>query len=256
MKKRCNNLTLENSMIKLKDIIRENMFYDVSVSVLIKALNPKEAIGEPGRRDFPIIEGKERVIEAEFMGVKAHAFTDSPGEFVGKLSEILDLPLKSNRERAIYIATLNAVLKYLNIIEKTMHCRDEDPERCAQEIASQLFDRWGKVKVGLIGLNPAIAEMLTKTFGEGNVKITDLNKQNINALKYGVEIWDGNNMTEDLIKQSDVILFTGTTLVNGTFDYIINCSHNYRKAYLIYGVTGAGICKLMRLNRICPYGRN
>ncbi|MFC1563107.1 Rossmann-like domain-containing protein [candidate division KSB1 bacterium] len=247
---------LQNSRVKLTEIIRKNGLYDVSVSVLVKTLTPKEAIGEPGRRDFPIITGKERVIEAQVLNARAHAFTDSPGEFVGRLREILDFPLSSNRWRAIYIATLNAVLKYLNLTDKTMHCKDDDPEKCAKEIASHLLKGWGKVKVGIIGLNPAIAEMLTNAFGKENVKITDLDKQNINSSKYGVEIWDGNEMTEELIKKSDVILITGTTLVNGTFDYINNCVQNYKKDYLIYGVTGAGICKLMGLNRICPYGGN
>jgi len=51
------------------------------------------AIGEPGRRDFPIIIGKERVIEAEVLGARAHVFTDSTKEFFGKLKEILNLPL-------------------------------------------------------------------------------------------------------------------------------------------------------------------
>ncbi|PIP07031.1 MAG: hypothetical protein COX51_07580, partial [Syntrophobacteraceae bacterium CG23_combo_of_CG06-09_8_20_14_all_50_8] len=166
---------------------------------------------------------------------------------------VFNLPLTSNRERSIYVANLNAVLKYLNLIEKTIHCRDEDPERCGKEIASQLLGRYGKTKVGLIGLNPALAENLIETFGVENVRITDLNKQNINSFKYGVKIWNGNEMTEELIKQSNVILITGTTLVNGTFDHIMHCIQNFRKDYLIYGVTGAGICKLMGLNSICPY---
>ena len=154
------------------------------------------------------------------------------------------------------MATLNATFKYLNLIDNTIHCKDEDPERCGKEIASQLLKRWGKVRVGFIGLNPAIAENLTETFGVENVRITDLNKQNVNSLKFGVKIWDGDEMTEELIKQSDAILITGTTFVNGTFDHIMRCVQNYRKKYLIYGVTGAGICKLMGLNRICPYSRN
>jgi uncharacterized protein (DUF4213/DUF364 family) len=239
----------------LVEIVTKNRLLDAHVSVLVKTLTPQEAIGEPGRRDFPIILGKERVVEAEVLGVKAHAFTDSPGEFMGDLKGVLNLPLTSNRERSIYVATLNATLKYLNLIENTMHCKDEDPERCGKEVAFQLLKRWGKVKVGFIGLNPAIAENLTETFGVENVRITDLNKKNIHSFEYGIKIWDGNKMTEELIKQSDVILITGTTFVNGTFDHIIHCIQNYRKDYLIYGVTGAGICKLMGLNRICPYSR-
>jgi len=240
----------------LAEIVTKNKVNDAQVSVLVKTLTPEEAIGMPGRRDFPIILGKERVVEAEVLGAKAHAFTDSPGEFVGDLKEVLNLPLTSNRERSIYVATLNATLKYLNLIDNTIHCKDEDPERCGKEIAFQLLKRWRKVRVGFIGLNPAIAENLTETFGMENVRITDLNKQNIHSLKYGVKVWDGNEMTEELIKQSDVVLITGTTFVNGTLDPIIHCIRNYEKDYLIYGVTGAGICKLLGLNRICPYSRN
>jgi len=246
---------LENSKIQFAEIIAKHRLLDTQVSVLVKTLTPEEAIGEPERRDFPIILGKERVVEAEVLGARAHAFTGSPGEFVGDLKGVLDLPLTSNRERSIYVATLNATFKYLNLIENTIHCKDEDPERCGKEIASQLLKRWGKVRVGFIGLNPAIAENLTETFGMENVRITDLNKQNINSLKFGVKVWDGNEMTKELIKQSDTILITGTTIVNGTFDAIMQGVRNDRKDCLIYGVTGAGICHLMGLNRICPYSR-
>jgi uncharacterized protein (DUF4213/DUF364 family) len=246
---------LEKSRVELAEIVTSKSLLDAHVSVLVKTLTPEEAIGEPGRRDFPIVQGRERVVEAEVLGAKAHAFTDSPGEFAGNLEEVLALPLTSNRERSIYVATLNAILKYLNLIENTIHCKDEDPEKCGKEIAYQLLKRWGRVKAGFIGLNPAIAENLIETFGIENVRITDLNKQNVNFFKYGVKVWDGNDMTEELIKQSDVILITGTTFVNGTFDHIMLCIRKYKKDYMIYGVTGAGICKLMGLNRICPYSR-
>jgi uncharacterized protein (DUF4213/DUF364 family) len=247
--------TLEKSRVQLAEIVTQNRLLEAQVSVLVKTLTPEEAIGVPGRRDFPIILGKERVVEAEVLGARAHAFTDSPGEFVGNLKEVLNLPLTSNKERSVYVATLNATLKYLHLIENTIHCKDEDPERCGNEIASQLLKRWGKVKIGFIGLNPAIAENLVETFRVENVRITDLNKQNVNSSKYGVEIWDGNDMAEELIKQSDVALITGTTFVNGTFDPIMHCIRNYKKDYLIYGVTGAGVCKLLGLDRICPYSR-
>jgi hypothetical protein len=247
---------LKDSRFRLGEIIRKSKLGDVEVSIMVRTLNPEEAIGEPGRRDFPIIVGKERVIEAEFLGIKAHVFTDSPGEFIGKLKEILKLPLNSNRERAIYVAILNAILRHLNLTDKTLHCRDEDPLRCADEIASFILTKWGKTKIGLIGLNPAIAESLVNHFGEENVRITDLNKENINRVNHGVEIWDGRKMTEKLIRHSDLTLITGTTLVNGTLDHILNYVQDFRKNYLLYGVTGAGICSLMGLNRICPYGRN
>jgi len=246
---------LLQSKERFKAIAKARELIDADVSVLVKTLSPEEAIGQPGRRDFPIVVGKERVIEAEFDGAKAHAFTDSPKEFIGKVNEVMNLPLITNGQRAIFIATMNAVLKHLNIIRATLHCRDNEPEQCAKEIAQFIRERYGVKKVGLVGLNPAILESLSNTFGTENVKITDLNRQNIGSVKYGVDIWDGNTMTEKLVQESDVVLLTGTALVNNTFDGIWKAIQQHKKGYLIYGVTSAGICQLTGLNRICPYGR-
>jgi len=247
---------LDASKVKLSKIVTQRKLQDTDISILVKPLTPEEAIGQPGRRDFPIIEGKERVIEAQVLGARGHAFTDSPADFAGTLVQVLAVPLKTNTNRALYLAAMNATLRYLNLCEKTVHCKDEEPARCAKEIAAHILKEWGKVRVGLVGLNPAIAEALIETFGQANVEITDLNLQNINSSKFGLKIWDGREKTDDLIEQSDVLLITGTTFVNSTFDSIMECVRKYKKNYLIYGVTGAGICTLMGLNRICPFGRN
>ena len=254
--KRSLSVVLEESKLELGKIITQRKLQDTDVSILVRPLTPEEAIGKPGRRDFPIIEGKERVIEAQVLGAKGHSFTDSPADFTGTLAQILALALETNTNRALFIAAMNATLRYLNLCEKTVHCKDEEPARCAKEIAAHILKEWGKVRVGLVGLNPAIAEALVETFGQANVKITDLNLQNVNSSRYGPEIWDGRKMTDDLIEQSDVLLITGTTFVNCTFDSIMEGVRKYKKDYLIYGVTGAGICTLMGLNRICPFGRN
>ncbi|MFC1563490.1 Rossmann-like domain-containing protein [candidate division KSB1 bacterium] len=247
---------LNEAKIKFSEIVRRENLQDVDVSVNVITLTPEEAIGNPKRRDFPIIVGRERVIEAKVRTAVAQAFTDSPGEYEGKLNDILEFSLTSNQERSIFIAALNAALKYLGLIDKTLHCRDEDPENCSKEIASHVQKIRKNANVGLIGLNPAIAENLINVFGSKKVRITDLDTQNINTSKYCVMIWNGNEMTEELVKKSDVVIVTGTTIVNDTFDKIMNCIRYYRKEYLIYGMTGAGVCKLMNLNRICPYGRN
>ncbi|MCX5804426.1 MAG: DUF364 domain-containing protein, partial [Proteobacteria bacterium] len=234
---------LENSKKKLNEIIDNTNLTSAPVTVLVKTLSSEEAIGTPGRRDFPIVTGKERVVEAEFQGAKAHAFTDSPKEFIGKLQEVITMPLATNGERAIFIATMNAVLKHLNIVQTTLHCKDEEPEKCAKEIASHIKQALRSKRVGLVGLNPAILEALSNTFGAENVKITDLNRQNIGTMKYGVEVWDGGIMTEELVNNSDLVLMTGTTFVNGTFDAILDYVRHFNKEYLVYGVTSAGICE-------------
>lgn len=137
-KKTNSSAFLEKSRVKLSEFIKEEHLENFAVSVTVKPLTAQEAIGEPGRRDFPIIEGKERVIEAQFRSAKGHAFTDSPGEFVGKLEQILDFPLTTNKNRAVFVATLNAVLRHLDLCEKTVHCKDEESVKCARKIASHI----------------------------------------------------------------------------------------------------------------------
>jgi hypothetical protein len=142
------------------------------------------------------------------------------------------------------------------MIAGTVHCRDEDPERCAGEIAATLRGRYGQITVGLIGLNPAIAEALSAIFGAANVRITDLNPECIGRTRGGVEVWDGATRTAELIDAVDVVLITGTTLANDTFDPILDRVLARQCHYLVFGVTAAGVCELAGLPRVCPCGRN
>lgn len=247
--------TLERARSLLTDMVEREHLVDTHISVLAKPLTPEEAIGTPGRRDFPIIVGKERVIEASVLGARGHAFTDSAREFDGTVGEVLELELDSNQNRAVFVATLNAVLRHLDRVTATVHCRDDDPELCAQDIASLLVERHGQPKVGLVGLNPAIAEHLVDTFGADCVRITDLNADNIGQRQFGVEVWGGGDRTQDLIDFSDVLVVTGTTIVNDTFDRIYKPAQAAGKHCLVYGVTAAGVGELLGIERICPRGR-
>ena len=247
---------LEAVKKKFAKTVVEKSLLDADITVSVSALTAEEAIGQPTRRDYPLLAGREQLIEATISGGKGHAFTDAPQSFSGTLRDVLALPLSSNQNRAVFVAALNAALRAMGILETSVHCRDGDPEKCAKEIADYVRNRWGDVAVGLIGLNPAIAEALVSTVGVGNVQITDLDRKNIRAVKFGVTIWDGRTKTEELIRRSDVVIVTGTTLVNDTFDGIWNLIRGHGKDYLIYGVTAAGVCELMNWNRICPYSRS
>jgi hypothetical protein len=138
MEEKIGDTCLEQAKRRFERIVVEMGLMDEEVAVHVKVLSPEEAIGNPERRDFPIVTGKERVIEANFKGVTAHAFTDSPYEFSGKVKEIIKMPLTENRKRAIFIASMNAILKSLNEIDKTIHCRDNEPERCAEAICQYI----------------------------------------------------------------------------------------------------------------------
>lgn len=246
---------LERCRDRLREIVAAHGLSDIHLEILAKPLTPEEAIGTPGRRDFPILIGKERVIEATALGARGQAFTDSPAEFVGQLREVLDLPLDSNRRRALFVAALNAVLRHLGMADGTVHCRDDDPERCGAEIAAHAR-RAGARAVGLVGLNPAIAEALAKEFGSESVRITDLNPDNIGARKFGIKVLDGRTGAEEMIRASDLVIVTGTTLVNGTFDGLWAIAQREGKPAILYGITAAGVCRLMEIPRICPCARD
>ncbi len=89
---------LDQAMRRFAEIVEEEGLYQVGVSVQVIPLTPEEAIGTPWRRDFPIVVGKERVIEASVLGTKGQAFTDSPQHFEGTLADVLNLGLATKPE--------------------------------------------------------------------------------------------------------------------------------------------------------------
>jgi uncharacterized protein (DUF4213/DUF364 family) len=242
---------IETIRAEFRDIVDAHSLGDETVHVKIGTLSVKQAIGSPVRQDYPLIEGREVMIEAQIRDSFGQAFTDRPNDFTGSLREILELDLEKNENRAIFIATLNSVMSHLGMVDGVRHCHDEEPEECAAEIAQYILNDAGRARVGMIGLQPAILENLVKTFGSDNVKCTDLNPKNIGTRKYGAEIWDGRTHTGRLIDWSDLLLVTSSTIVNNTFDDIKNAADSTNKRLITFGVTGAGAAKLLGLERLC-----
>jgi hypothetical protein len=96
---------------------------------------------------------------------------------------------------------------------------------------------------------------LVERFGAGNVRCTDLNPANIGSCKGGVGIEDGRTDTGNVVAWSDVLLVTGSAIVNDTFDEIYEAAACGEKALLVFGVTGAGAAALLGLKRVCPFAR-
>jgi len=227
------------------ELVTDNNLLDKRVTVTGRALSAIEAIGDTEKKDFPILKGKEKLLEAEFKGVKGQAFTDMPSNYSGTLKEIIEMPLDSNFNVAIYIATLNAVCRYLKIADNTVHCKDEGPEKCSVELVSYLEARFGNPKIALIGYQPSMLDRLSKSF---QVRVVDLDKNNINIMKYGIMVEDGEKDTEDLLEWCDVILATGSTIANKTITSLFVDN----KPTIFFGTTLAGAASLMGLERFCP----
>ncbi|RKY87024.1 hypothetical protein DRQ15_11390, partial [candidate division KSB1 bacterium] len=145
--------------------------------------------------------------------------------------------------------------RHLGLAEGTVHCKNEDPEECGAELATKLQREQGLIKIGLIGYNPAIADHLVRVFGTENVRVTDMNPDNIGTEKFGIPIWDATTQTEEIIRWADYLLITGTTVVNGSFETIRGWLESYHKPYSFFGVTISGIAALLGLPRMCPLGR-
>ena len=243
--------TIEKVKGKFHTIIAEHQLGNAPVEVTIGTLTARQAIGSPVRQDFPLLEGREVMIEAQFKSSFGQAFTDKPHEFKGSLNDVLSLKLDTNDARAIFDATLNAVMAHLGLVTGVRHCHDEEPEKCAAEMAQYILTQYGKAKIGMVGYQPAILENLVKAFEAENVRCTDLNPKNVGTKKFGAEVWDGRTDTERLIGWCDILLATSSTIVNNTFDGIKAEADTQGKRLIIFGVTGAGVSALLGLERLC-----
>ncbi|MBN1607170.1 MAG: hypothetical protein JW940_11095 [Polyangiaceae bacterium] len=101
----------------------------------------------------------------------------------------------------------------------------------------------------------ALAESLVRAFGAHAVRIVDRNPDQIGRERFGVTIGDGDRDMAALIDAADVVLLTGTTLVNGTFDAIWSAVQSAGTRGIVYGVTAAGVAALLGIERMCPCGR-
>ncbi|PKK89097.1 MAG: hypothetical protein CVV64_15835 [Candidatus Wallbacteria bacterium HGW-Wallbacteria-1] len=254
------NLALENLREKFIETISTMNLPDFQVTVRARPLTSQEAIGNPEHHDYPIQKGKERLMEAIYGNGKGVAFTDMFGDFDGTLSEILSMDLSNNFRRAILTSTMNAVLNHQGLIDKTSHCKDTGPGKCGLQVAEWVKTfilnssneklkaslETGGLKILLVGMQPRLLEGLSSEF---DVRITDMDRENIGKVINGVEVMDAGR-TDECLQWCDMIMATGTTLVNDSADQFIRSG----KPLVLYGVTCAAAAWMHDLPRYCPEG--
>jgi hypothetical protein len=212
------------------------------VRIKARALSAEEAIGHPEADDFPIQKGRERLMQATIGEVAGQAFSDRFGDYEETLEAILETPLTNNFRRAIFVASINAALRRLGLIQGTVHCRDQGPAQCAQALADHLQDRYGRVNIGIIGFQPRMVETLGSRFP---IRVLDMDADNIGKRKFGAMV-EPPNAAQAAMDWADLLLVTGTTLVNGTLTDFLG-----PKPVLFYGTTIAGAAHLMGWQRFC-----
>ncbi len=245
----CKNVFFNQLQRAFDQFIQNNDLRKIEVQVKATPLTPEEAIGATQRQDYVLLKGKERLLQAEVMGYRGQAFTSSLGDFAGSLADVLKLPLDNDFFRAIYVATLNAVACSAGKVSNTVHCRNEGPGKCCQQVVQYFRQNFTCPRIVMLGYQPALAEALVKEFP---VYVLDLDPTNIGKTINGVEIFDGCKDAAQCLNQADVIFATGSILCNGSIDNYYNTG----KPLVLYGTTGAGAAAFMNIPRFCPESLN
>jgi len=203
-------------------------------------LEAAEAIGCPKDDDYPILRGREHMVEARFEQSRGQAFADEFQNFTAPIEDLIAMDVDTNSRRAVFIAGLNAVFRRFERCAVTVHCRDEEPRECADRLG-ETFP--GGERVLLVGLQPRFLEALA---GNNDVRAVDLDERNIGTRKFGVEI-EPPEATDDAIRWCDRILATGSTIVNGSITTFLNCG----KPVVFFGVTIAAAVEILGLDHYC-----
>ena len=203
-------------------------------------------------REYAIARGKEVIMECAFRGARAHVFTSSPFRGSLKLSEVLKLRLGSIAERAVFYGSLNAVMRYLGLVDKTVHCRGDEPVKCAGELVKVVLSEYGNVPVLLVGYQPAMARALAGELRK--LYITDMNPENVGKEVRGVRVLDHTKNLE-LMEEVEVVLATGSSVINSTLWPIYDRAKELGRELIVYGVSAAGAAKVLGIKRYCTYGK-
>ncbi len=200
--------------------------------------------------EYAIMRGREYMMECRLGGVKAHVFTPKPYTGETSVGEILSLKLDRIVNRSIFYCGLNVILRYLGLIDKTIHCRGNEPIYCAEKMIDKLYSLHGDKKLLIIGYQPAIVEKAVEKFSY--VEVVDMDPVNIGK-KVGDTIIRDAVEEVKLIRKADIVLATGSSIINSSF---WNIYSEARDRYLyLYGVSGAGIAYVLGIPRLCYYGK-
>ncbi len=232
---------------ELERLVRLHHLNESPILLKSRGLSPEEAIGNTRRRDYPILAGKEIMLQAEFGTSLGQAFTDAPSDFCGTLNELLALdPENDVRSRGLLVATLNAVMRHTGDIDHTVHCRNDDLELCAEAHAAHIREHFGTPRITLIGYQPALTARLSREFP---LRVLDMNPQFVGSVKSGITIEHGEHSYRDAVLDwSELVLCTGSTLCNGTFVNFVDIG----RPVIFFGISGAAAARIFDLPRFCP----
>lgn len=252
--------TIYNNLLRnmFMDILQE---HNVDIGDTIVCWHQTgEQLGLRGE-DYALLRGKEVLLTCKYRNGIGQVFTTTPRSYRGCLRDIVKLDLEDKRNNSIFYAAMNAVLRSLGLIDKTVHCGGEEPTVCGRILAKELLARYGQTtRILHVGYHPGHIEALARVFHD-NLIVTDLSSQLIWRRKHGRLVVDGM-LNKYLLDQVDIILLTASSIVNGTAWEIIEQAILQDKKVIVYGISSTAAIYLLRekvrlsnIEHYCPYGR-
>lgn len=243
-------LKLKNRFLQT---ITDSALLKDSVRVSTRILDNNSPSCETAYPDRNLVYHRKILLEADFKGFKGQAVTDSPCRLETKLGKIMALPLENNAERALFVATLNSAMRFLFPEIKTVHCCNDKPELCTKRIINHFAGALSDKKIGLIGRQPTMLNALVDSLGEAQVCCIEDNDDNRDdTAESGTTIRQGPQAEIlRLFATTDLVLTTGSAVVNGTLPELLTLGGQYQVPVYFYGASIAGTAKLMDLQRFC-----
>ncbi len=240
---------------QLRRLVQEHSLGAETITVVTRPSSEKETTGEGIREEYALTRGNVVLVEATFLDAIGQALSDEPAQFSGTLEQALDIGLDTNGQRALFVATANAVLAHLGLVKGTCHCEYPSVRECGWRVASSLWGEYPGADVGLIGFQRGFVEGLAEVFGTDRVHVADLAPENLGRKEYGVVIGDSAHDTKTVIESSDVVLVSGAMVVANALEDILKTASEVQTPIILYGATAAAPAYLYNLPRVCPLAR-
>jgi hypothetical protein len=215
-----------------------------------------EAIGDVVDTTFAIRRGKEVMLMAEVANFCGQAFTDQSVEWRGTVNDLFSMDIQEPKQRAVISASCNALGCMLGVSDKVIHCKEKEPILCADALLQFLdgnVENREEQKIALVGLQPAFLKALAQSQKQGCLRVLDLDAENVGQKRSGILIENGNCDTDAVLQWCDVALVTGSTMVNGTVNSLLEKLESYGCRYWFFGNSIAVAAALQKQPHYCQY---
>lgn len=194
--------------------------------------------------DFPSPANRpEYCTFAKFKGAKGEAYSETPADFYGTLEEVLQFPLAGKGIDARVLAAINAVMKYLGLLDTGEFPEEPAAHRAyADQIFAEVTKEYGKSNIVLVGYDGYIVQRFMEE--PLDFWTMDRNPENITKDRFDHVIVNSGKPNRDAcIEWGKLLIVTGSTLCNGTIIPYLECGKDVK----FYGITFAGASKLLEL---------